>query len=118
MDKTIESFGWDSEFHGWFPDQAEVRFNVSLADVPQLDGTTHKQWLVEHNLDYYDLVFLGEKQLGIDPATVTGLMIVKACLCASWDDASLFFATTLPQLVRGAEQTVEEMEEEDEDDEP
>jgi hypothetical protein len=115
MEKTITDFGYDRDFGGWFPNWDEVKFNVSLADVPQPNGTVQKQWIIEHNLDYYDLVFLGENALGIDPKEITGLMIIKVCLCASWDDCSFWWSSTLPQLVRGAEQVIEEQEEEDED---
>lgn len=102
----VWEFGYEP-VGGWYPVDA-VKFTVELK--PHF-----KIWVIEHNLDYYALQFLGENALGIDPKQITGEMVIKACLAASWDDASVFFATTFPQLVRSAEFNISDDDEDEEE---
>lgn len=100
---------------GWAPAADQVKFLLYEVEVVHLDGRPNtKSWILEHNLDYYDLVF--QAGLGMKAEDVTGEMVVKACLAASWDDACIFFATTFAKLVESGSQA-EADDESDEDEE-
>ena len=110
-DEKGMGFGYDPDLGEWFPPEEEVKFWLDLHDVEQPNGSVQKQWSIGHNLDYYPLIFEGEERLGMKREEVTGTMVVKACLAASWDDASVFFATTFAQLVASGEEAEGEDEE-------
>lgn len=112
MEKIYDEFGYDPDEEQWFPE--EIEFKLRLQDVKQPDGSIAKNWIIEHNLAYYDLIFLGVDSLGIDPKMITGSMVIKACLAASWNDASVSWMTKFTELVAQGASAEEQFDDEEE----